>query len=1197
MSPTLMIIMGVILFIGFISGSIMNAKNKKNEEEKRKIEEARLAKLEEERLERLKIEEEKRLKKEREEDLKNSFLIPPFLKKIKAFVEEINKLKEFKFYLSFSKINELNLKLDEIEPDLYLLKENKTLKFSEEEAEEYKELIYDSADYWEKINVDKYNVSFVNTEKIRFKKLLSDIDGKSLDEQQRDAVVRNEDSNLVIAGAGSGKTLTISAKVKYLVAKGIKPEEILLFSFSKKSAEELTERIKTKLNLNVQASTFHSFGFNILKNFNDTKKVMELMDVDEVITNKSLSKILENDIEFNKNYLEYILCYSHDNASELDFKNKNEMLKATPTNLIDFGQQVTNKVHNIIQNLKIIYYKKKETLDGFNKKIALKLLGNSQLSDNLYIFLKEYPEEMFIVEDSDWVNIENAVERFDSKDDFENIAERAIKKYCSKSKSIKLDNRKKVRSEEERIISNFLFLNGVRYEYEKLYKDGRFEKPDWQDWIYDENKGKSAKYTSYRPDFYLTDYDIYLEHFGVDEDMQAHQYSEEQNKKYVASMEWKRKVHEINGTTMIETYSWYSQKNILLEKLTEELKKHGVKFREITREELKILTLMLENEEEEEAFVKLVKTFLQLFKSKGLKYDDIEKFEKIAQGKMEYTRKKHLLFFSLFKPILKYYNSIVRDNVIDFNDMINRASDIINVASINELGFHYKYVIVDEFQDTSFARFKLVKSVVDKTKATLMVVGDDWQSIYRFTGSDITLFTKFESYFGKTSLSKIEQTYRNSQQLIDVASDFVLSNPEQLKKDLQSKKEIPQPIKIFYNEFEKVDETVFDILKEIEENLKNGFYKKEEIEVLILARNSVEFNKLNGKLFFMVYSNEFYLTKENLEKIGIDSIEGLSAFKLRDINNSLKSFFKGGIKEKNKGERRLVSSLLNKNIKIKLLTVHGSKGLEADEVIVLGNDDQIVGFPNKIEDDSVLEYVLNEKEKYLFSEERRLFYVAITRTKNRTYLIADKYHPSTFVNELIGYKTTNVFVDELNSVFNQEYTCKNCGGALVERRNKKDDSRFLGCVHYPICEYTEKVPEEKKASSIMGYVNFLRKSRGLEYNDYYEKVDRVVEKYIKFSEEEKRKIRQTFLLDAVAAVSFIFGGDLGFIAADQLTKFATSARNNIKLQENKNVKLKKEKLKDMLSTYAVTNMSEDRMEEIATNFVKLDKEGFFDEKI
>lgn len=281
--------------------------------------------------------------------------------------------------------------------------------------------------------------------------------------------------------------------------------------------------------------------------------------------------------------------------------------------------------------------------------------------------------------------------------------------------------------------------------------------------------------------------------------------------------------------------------------------------------------------------------------------------------------------------------------IIDFDDMINKAT-----AVVAKKGFFKKcrYIIIDEYQDTSYTRFNLINNIIKKTESSLLAVGDDFQSIYRFTGCDLNIFTNFNDYFPNSSILKIEHTYRNSQELIDIAGNFIMKNKNQIKKQLISSKNLKKPIVIMY---------YYD-LKETIEKLINKIYLKEKGSILILGRNNCDIN--------LVLNRNFILS-----------------------NNGIITYLK------------------NKDIVLRYLTVHKSKGLESDNVIIINVLDNILGFPSQIKDDNVLRYVTAKQDQFPFSEERRLFYVALTRTKNKTYILTKKGQESIFVRELIkNYK-------------------------------------------------------------------------------------------------------------------------------------------------------------------------------------------------
>ena len=322
----------------------------------------------------------------------------------------------------------------------------------------------------------------------------------------------------------------------------------------------------------------------------------------------------------------------------------------------------------------------------------------------------------------------------------------------------------------------------------------------------------------------------------------------------------------------------------------------------------------------------IIITFINIFKTNNYSLKKILEIKK--------NNNKDLL--SIIIDIYFLYEQELKSiNAIDFNDMINLATkEILN----NKVKLNYQYIIIDEYQDTSYTRYQLIKAIIEKTNAKLMAVGDDWQSIYRFTGCDLDIFLKFETYFGFTKKLYITNTYRNSQELINIATHFILKNKKQLKKKLKSTKHNYKPIKIIY-EKENILEYLIEYLT-----------KKGITNILILGRNNQDIHK--------------YLTKNLI------------------INKDI------------------ITYEHNKNISIRYLTVHKSKGLESDYIIILNLLDSTLGFPNKIKNNEIID-LLNRSNINPLDEERRLFYVALTRTKNDVYLIIPYKNKSEFVNEII----------------------------------------------------------------------------------------------------------------------------------------------------------------------------------------------------
>ena len=862
---------------------------------------------------------------------KSNMLLDELKLEIKKFKQEIEELrKDYITYIQRDKIKDkykglYNSLSDKMLPDEGVLRDFVETYFSLDEL------------------IKKWNEDFVNIELSLNEDIFNNIDGKSLDEQQRRAVVVDEMNNLVLAGAGSGKTLTISAKVKYLVdRKNVKPDEILLISFTRKAAEEMRERIANKLDIEIESMTFHKLGLDIITRY--IKARPEVSD--------NLSKVIN--IYFKKNI----------------YKD--------------------NKQLNLLLSLFGYYLHIPKDLSEF------KNLGES------YDFYKS-------------IDLETMRSKVDRRKEIRD----EIKRQKQDKQTIQGEI---VKSLEELMIANFLFLNGIDYIYEYKYPY--------------EQQNKYRK--KYRPDFYLPEYDIYIEHFGISEDGRTPWLSKIEEKKYLKGMSWKRLEHKRHGTKLLETYSYYNKKGILLSELERILKREGVEFGEINASDLyKEIIDSKENRYFEE-FIKLVSSFIQLFKSNGYgenEFDELKEKVNVIDNKFLVQRSN--LFLDIVKPIYTGYEGYLRENgLIDFNDMINKATDIVKDGY---LMFDYKYIIIDEYQDISMNRYKLIKAIRDRTNAKVMCVGDDWQSIYRFAGSDINLFTNFEKYFGYHELLRIEKTYRNSQELIDIAGNFVMKNPNQLRKNLKSDKRNSNPIRIINYAFD-----IYGTLKKVIDEII--YLYGENTKITVLGRNRFDIDFLKD-------------SKKN------------SDMKLRLIES---------------GNDKIIKYKGYPELQINYLTVHRSKGLEADNIIVINLENKLVGFPNKISDDPVLSLVLTDSDDFEFAEERRLFYVALTRTKNTTYLLAPDYKQSVFVEELMEeFDIKCEYSNETNSII-ENPNCPKCQkGYLLVRKNNRNGSEFLGCSNYPLCDYQSKYLEimdsQIECNSCGGYM-VKRESR---YGEFY----------------------------------------------------------------------------------------------------------------
>lgn len=622
---------------------------------------------------------------------------------------------------------------------------------------------------------------------------------------------------------------------------------------------------------------------------------------------------------------------------------------------------------------------------------------------------------------ADYSEFNNLGEHYDfhRKMDFETLkgkmsksdyTDRAVANNKSELKTLAGET---VRSFEEILIANFLFLNSINYEYERDYPINT----------------RTESHRQYVPDFYLPDYDIYLEHFGINEEGQTPWLSDIEGEKYVADMEWKRSKHIKHGTTLLETYSFYNKQGVLIEKLQEQLLAKGVKFQEA--DYLTIFNFVYQEGKDKyfKEFVKLLSNFLGLFKSSGYQEEHFKMFMKQNKSNADngFLKRRTELFLLLVQPIYCYYQGYLKEiQQIDFTDMINEARDLIQKKNLQ---FPYRYIIIDEYQDISKNRFGLINAIRKQTDAKVMCVGDDWQSIYRFAGSDLQLFTQFGDYFGAFELMRIEQTYRNSQQLVDVAGKFVMKNQAQLKKALKSNQQNSRPIHLVGYQNDKNSALRLAIERIVKEF-------GDSAEILLLVRNKYDIN-------FLEEDPEFQVDKTTGQ---------IQYSRYQDVN----LFF---------------------------LTVHKSKGLESDNVILINGENSTTGFPNQMVDDPVLAYVLTEKDQHPFAEERRLFYVALTRTKNCCYILAPEQKMSVFIKELIDdrYATYQLVTKEHSLAQNPK--CPKCKTGHLTRRVGK--TAFLGCTNYPKCEYQNpsvKILTERRPCPECGDFLVLKNGR---FGPYY----------------------------------------------------------------------------------------------------------------
>ncbi|MDO4711127.1 MAG: UvrD-helicase domain-containing protein [Peptostreptococcaceae bacterium] len=585
-----------------------------------------------------------------------------------------------------------------------------------------------------------------------------------------------------------------------------------------------------------------------------------------------------------------------------------------------------------------------------------------------------------------------------------------------------------LRSQEEVQIANFFYLNQIDYQYEPVYpfKIANSLKP-------------------YTPDFLIKqgDHIAYVEHFGISQNGESNRYSNEELNSYKKAIQSKIKIHEKHNTKLITTYSQYNDGRPLIDHLKEDLENNGFLIRPRSKKE--VLEKLVHSEQSSyiHQLIDLICRFLSNFKANAYSLED---FSRMVDST---TSVRSKLFLDICKEcFLEYERFLSENNALDFDDMINESARILREVSDMKQQLNFRYIIVDEYQDISKQRYDLTTELSKVTDAKIIAVGDDWQSIYAFSGSDIELFTEFEKKMGYAKVMQIVNTYRNAQEVIDIAGNFVQENPAQIRKRLRSPKNINDPVIIYtYDNSRK---------KSSSKNTRTGanYAMAQAVEKAI--EQILFYNKLENK---PENSNILLLGRFNFDG---DLLEKSGLFEFRT-------------------HRSKIHSVKYPRLDITFMTTHSSKGLGYDNVIIINGKNEQYGFPSKIQNDPVLNFVTKRDLSIEYAEERRLFYVAMTRTKNRVFCIAPEKNPSEFLLELkrnyTSVKLQGEWNEELNDHDQNQKRCPICNFPLQYRFKKSIGLPLFICTNEPeICGFLtndlkgEKMSIQKCKKCIDGYL-------------------------------------------------------------------------------------------------------------------------------
>ncbi|WP_077284750.1 UvrD-helicase domain-containing protein [Cognaticolwellia aestuarii] len=809
------------------------------------------------------------------------------------------------------------------------------------------------------------------------------VESNPLTLSQRRACIIDNDNNLLLAGAGTGKTSVMVGRTGYLLnSKQAQASDILLLAYGRKAADEMDDRLKAKLastfettaitstgsktNINqaskgIAASTFHSLGLQIIAQVEGAKSKLSRFAEDEKAKTQWLQTCFETLINEHATYraliIEYFCQYYYVERHAADFKSLGE-----------YYQYLTN---NDVRSLK----------------------GD------------------------------------------------------------------KVNSFGELTIANWLFMQGVEYQYRANYAVNV----------------STVERKQYQPDFFLPEHNIYIEYYALDESGEPPTFIDK--KAYHEAIAWKRATHKKYQTRCIEL-SYFQHKSV---QHKSDQHKSGQLITPLAGyfAEQNIVTTPLPDEaiiaslQESGRITQLVGLFSQLLGLyKAACLDTALEKQLVINAQHPKQTVKALV---LLKPILHRYQAhLTQHGEIDFEDMINKALSYVQTGKFQS---PWRYIMVDEFQDISEPRARLVKALRDNHKgSSIFAVGDDWQAIYRFSGADVSLTTHFARYFGatgavnssnssssanavhsadsahsahSTTQSTLDTTFRFNNQIGKVASDFISKNPQQIKKKIHALQQVPAP--------------AVSILKRANSVVNS-------VSSSTLSNNNVKTNTANTNT---ASTNTSHQQINELANGAIDDVLAAISAKVL-VGQTAQAAKKSPDKKPSPASVYFLArfwfqlpskaDLERLKVKYPLLTLesqsfHASKGKEADYVVILGLKKGVQGFPSEKTTPALLDTLLAKPEAYAYAEERRLFYVALTRAKNRVYIIADISEASCFVKELIDQHADNITVDEFASeasqAFTDEINCLVCQTGILKKRSGKFGD-FYACSHFPRCTHKEK---------------------------------------------------------------------------------------------------------------------------------------------
>lgn len=541
----------------------------------------------------------------------------------------------------------------------------------------------------------------------------------------------------------------------------------------------------------------------------------------------------------------------------------------------------------------------------------------------------------------------------------------------------------KVRSKSERYIADWLYRHNIDYVYEPNI---------------------NLKDFNFKPDFFIPEINTYIEHVS----------------NLSKGMKDKEEQFDLTNHTLYKTYE---NMTLNINHFYEALDR--IVFGKIDKKISKVTALRFE--EEFKSYHDKLYLFTQYIKSAidKIKVSNHD-FEEIYKKASENPHDRVKIFYELLKPIFEDYASYcTKMSYLDFNDLLIKTVQLLQKDK--EIKTHYQdlfqYTLVDEFQDVNSIQVQLLDQLING-KTQLFCVGDDWQSIYGFRGSEVEYIVNFKKYFPGSVIIKLDINYRSSDVIVNASNEVIKNNKFKLNKEIKSLNSTGKKIYLYCSRKEDED-GVETVVKKIKQFYDAGYSKE---DILILYRR-----KETYKPYF---------------------------FKFKELD-----------------------------MKVQAKTIHAAKGLEAKIVFIIGLKDGINGFPNVWEDDLIFQIIKKTNYELLMEEERRLFYVALTRAKEELFLITEQGNESTFIEEIPGE-----FVDRDNFlILNIQKTkttkCNKCQNQIQEN--------FNFC---PICGVKVNEKEETRKIFNSQILKEIKEEHPMAYEHWDEKQE---EQLIKLFNEQK----------------------------------------------------------------------------------------------